>query len=176
MDAMQDEWALRARAHATGAVFLAIVATIVVAGASWYLLAPMRWPSVQGEVLSSAFISSSGNDTWGASIEYAYEVDGRSFVSERLSLFRSAGKYDAGSGQWIWEDRRLVEEHPRGSAIMVYVDPSDPARSVVVAHANMPGLWGAGAVLGVLWVLAGSLCMRLRRLERCEGPAVDGWA
>lgn len=159
----EDEGRLRAKSQAFGATTLAALATVVAVVAAACLLAPMGWARAQGVVLSSAFINASGNDTRGASVQYQYEVDGHTYINDRLSLFRSAGKYDAGSGQWMWDDRRLVNEHPQGSAIEVFYDPGTPSRSVVVAHANMPGLWGAGAVLSVMWVIAGNMCWKLRR-------------
>lgn len=162
----QDEGRLRAKSQAFGATTLAALATVVAVVAAAYLLAPMRWPRAQGVVLSSAFINASGNDTRGASVQYQYVIDGHTYINDRLSLFRSAGNYDVGSGQWLWDDQRLVDEHPQGSAIEVFYDPGTPSRSVVVAHANMPGLWGAGAVLAVMWIIAGNLCWKLRRC--CE--------
>lgn len=171
----QDEGRLRARSQAFGATTLAALATVVAVVAAAYLLAPMRWPRAQGVVLSSAFINASGNDTRGASVQYQYEVDGHTYINDRLSLFRSAGKYDVGSGQWLWDDQRLVDEHPQGSAIEVFYDPGTPSRSVVVAHANMPGLWGAGAVLAVIWTIAGNLCWKLRRANGASARNDEPW-
>lgn len=175
MDFDAEERRLRARSQAFGATTLAAIATIVGVGAAAYLLTPMSWPRVEGVVLSSVFINASGNDTRGASVQYQYEVDGRTFISDRLSLFRSSGKYDAGSGQWLWDDRHLVDEHPRGSTITVRYDPTTPSRSVIVAHANMPGLWGAGVVLSVMWIIAGNMCWKLRRSDRFGRTQAPEW-
>lgn len=170
-----EECQLRAKAQALGATTLAAIATVVGVGAAAYLLAPMTWPSVPGVVLSSAYVNTSGNDSRGATIQYQYEVEGRSFINDRLSLFRSAGRYDAGSGQWQWDDHRLVNEHPQGATIEVFYDPAMPSRSVVVAHANMPGLWGAGVVLSIMWIIAGNMCWRLRRSDAVGGTQAPEW-
>lgn len=151
-----------ARSRAFGVTLLAAAASVAAIAIGAYLLAPMRWPQADGIVLSSAWVDSSGNKTRGATLQYQYEVEGRSYMNDRLSLFRSSEKYDVGSGQWLWDDRRLVREHPRGSQITVRYDPSSPSRSVVVAHANMPGIWGAGVVLLVLWSIAIGQWIRAR--------------
>ena len=158
------------------ATLIAAVATLAAGAAAWYVLAPLRWPSTEGVVLSSAFVNRSGNDSHGATMRYTYQVNGVWLTGQRLSRFRSAEKYDAGSGQWIWMDRRLVDEHPRGSPIEVFYNPRKPADAVVVAHANMPGVWGAGGVLLVFWGIAGHLWLRSRSSNlTAEEVAEAGW-
>lgn len=143
---------LEGRSIAVSGFLLAGVATVAFAAALAYLLQPLRWPSTEGVVLSSSWMDATGNGSRGAVVAYEYEVDGTLHRSERLSLFRSANRYDAGSGQWLADDRRLVEDHPAGAPIEVRYDPDEPSRSVVVAHLNMPGIWGGAAILAVLWI------------------------
>lgn len=147
---------------------LACAVTLVVGCVLAYLLQPMLWPTTTGVVHTSLWVNTTGNDSRGACVNYSYEVDGRVFLSDQLSLFRTANDYDAGSGQWEWDDRRLVDEHPKGSAIEVRYDPVDPSRSVVVAHPNMPGVWVAGAIIGGFWAAAFSLA----GCERRRAPTV----
>lgn len=176
MDTDRQHLRMQMRSKAFGATILAGAATLAALGAGAYVLAPLGWPSTEGVVLSSAFVETSGNDTRGATVEYTYQVDGRWYTSDRLSRFRTAGKYDAGSGQWIWDDRRLVDDHPQGAAIEVYYSPGDPSRSVIVAHANMPGVWFAGVVLTVLWGIAGRLWVRSRSDDLSEEEVAQaGW-
>ncbi|MCC7388297.1 MAG: DUF3592 domain-containing protein [Phycisphaerales bacterium] len=176
MDTDRRHLRMQMKSKAFGAALLAGSATLAALGAGAFVLAPLGWPSTEGLVLSSAFVEASGNDSRGATVEYTYEVGGRWFTSDRLSRFRTAGKYDAGSGQWMWDDRRLVDNHPPGSAIEVFYSPGDPSRSVVVAHANMPGVWGAAAVLAVLWGIAGHLWLRARSDDLSEEEVAQaGW-
>lgn len=159
-------------APAWGATALALVASVVSAGAAAYLLGPMGWPATTGVVHSSIWMDTTGNDSRGACITYSYSVDGVPYHSDRLSLFRSSGKYDAGSGQWEWDERAMVRDHPSGSAIEVRYDPRQHSRSVVVAHANMPGVWGAGAVVALLWFIAGHTWLKALTARPGEEPGL----
>ncbi len=158
---------LHARAIAMTATLVAACATLVCAVAAAYLLQPLAWPKTEGVVEHSMWVTGTAEDAQGAAIAYRYVVNDVEYRSERLSLFASGGRANAGSGQWSWDERALVEQHRPGDPIIVRHDPSDPARAVVVATWNMPGLWIAAAVLALLWAFAAE-CWR-----RSRGPLTD---
>jgi hypothetical protein len=158
---------LHARAIAMTATLIAAGATLVGAGAAAYLLQPLGWPQTEGIVEHSAWVVGTTEESQGAAIGYRYVVDDIEYQSDRLSLFASGGRTRAGSGQWPWDERALVEEHGVGAPIVVRYDPADPARSVIVATWNMPGLWIAAGVLALAWGIAAE-CWR-----RSRGPLTD---
>ena len=158
---------LHARSIAMTATLVAAGATVIVAACAAYLLQPLAWPSTEGVVEHSTWVSGTAEESQGAAIAYRYVVDGADYRSERLSLFASGGRANAGSGQWSWDERTLVERHAPGDPIEVRYDPNDPSRAVVVATWNMPGLWIAAGVLLLAWGMAAE-CWR-----RSRGPLSD---
>ena len=157
---------MHARSIAATATVIAVLATVVIAGAVAWLMQPLRWPTTIGSVESSFWATNLPDEAQGASIVYVYEVDGTTHRGTRLSLMRFGGRADAGSGQWPWHERELVEQHPPGAPIEVRYDPRNPSNAVVVCRWNMPGFWAAGAVLAVVWGIA----LECRR--RSRGPLV----
>jgi hypothetical protein len=124
--------------------------------AGWYAykgISSRHWPSVTGFVLNSKFEKNpgSGNDvSYVAEIKYSYEIVGKTYTNDDLGYEREAADDDV---------RSLIQEHPDGSKITVYYDPSRPSRSIVI-----PGL-------GLMhWVLCAISAMPLFLLIPLSKP------
>ena len=79
--------------------------------------------------------------TYGLEVEYSYEVDGRPYSSDQISLVDWEDSTDS-SLQWK-ED--FEKAHPRFSSIDVYVDPNNPERTVLITGFSI----GSGAITNI---------------------------
>ncbi len=96
------------------------------------------WTPVPCTVVSSTVTTHSDSDgtTYGVEIVYRYEIDGRSYSSDRRS-FAVDGSSSGRSGK-----EKFVADHPPGKAMTCYVDPSDPASAVLDRGISASFLWG----------------------------------
>lgn len=96
------------------------------------------WSEVPCTVVSSSVTTHSDSDgtTYGVEIRYRYEVDGRSYTSDRRS-FAVDGSSSGRSGK-----EKFVANHPPGKAMTCYVDPADPASAVLDRGVSASFLWG----------------------------------
>ncbi len=84
------------------------------------------WVSAPGTVLASRVVSHDSDDgtTYSVDIFYEYESNGQTFRSNRYH-------FTTGSSSGYGGKKAIVNAHPPGKAITVYVDPSDPFEAVV---------------------------------------------
>lgn len=91
------------------------------------------WVETPAVVTASAVRSSRGDDgtTYRPYIAYAYTVDGRQYEGDRYDFWNvSSSGYESKA--------EIVRAHPVGSKIQIYVDPENPASSVMKREAG----WG----------------------------------
>lgn len=136
-------------------VFFAVVITVKLR----QVRAAARWPSVPGEIVSSA--PSSGQVTTHhatydesedkvevrnyARITYQYTVAGQPYTCSRLSVGEDLGNDDV---------EGKLQRYPVGRAVQVFYDPADPAKAVLerdlpqgCAKAGLIGLGLIGAII-----------------------------
>ena len=130
------------------------------------------WTELQCTVLESRVdqrqIGSDVEVEYGFFVVYGYSYEGIPFTSERYSLRGSPWSSSKDRAQ------RRVNKFPVGSTISCFVDPADPASSVLKMDSKAPGysLWfpsifiigGIGMILGAI---RGDLL--LKRLQKAEG-------
>lgn len=130
----------------------------------WQLIKGMRaknWPTVQGKVVNSRVTTSVSRDsdgdlstTYGAEIDYRYEVDGYEYSGDRRSFadYSSSNKRRA---------EKIVARFASGADVPVYYSPDDPQKSVLEPGINLvsvlflllPGIFVVVGVLGLLGAL-----------------------
>ena len=88
------------------------------------------WVPVEAQLLSGGYTSHSGDDTYTyeAYAQYTYDVQGRTFVADRVGL--SSGADNIGSYQQHMGSN-LSQAHARGESVLVYVDPNDPSQAII---------------------------------------------
>lgn len=119
------------------------------------------WSSVEGTITSSKTTvrtsshTSPGapgetNATYFAEIQYSFEINGLSQVSDKVSFSRSS--YGTES-----EARAVVDKYPAGSSVKVYYNPSNPTETILEAGltfaATLPLIIGL-ALLAIATLLA----------------------
>lgn len=114
-------------------LFFGVFALFGVAGTWFMLIQPLSllwqarsWDAKDCEVLSSQVQSHSSDDgyTYSIDIEYRYEVDGRTYTSDRYHFM-------GGSSSGYEGKAEVVERHPPGAVVTCYVDPDDPTQAVL---------------------------------------------
>lgn len=122
-------------------------------------LVPYVWDETQCRILASSIVepASSREIEYGLEVKYVYEYDGREHVSERVGM------------SWTGDpDYRAVFElfrtYREGAAATCYVDPSDPARAVLIHHVQ----WFVAPLMliPILMIFGGVLGMRSPRRTR----------
>ena len=88
--------------------------------------ASKKWPPVQGKVVESGTMRMSGIEgvATAASVKYTYQVDGREYVSSRISM----GQYGTGGGEHA---KAEAAKYPAGKIVTVHYDPKNPAQAVL---------------------------------------------
>jgi len=88
------------------------------------------WVPVEARLLSGGYTSHRGDDsyTYEAYARYTYNVQGQTFVADRVGL--SSGSDNIGSYQQQIGNK-LSGAHSRGESILVYVDPNDPSQAII---------------------------------------------
>jgi hypothetical protein len=127
-------------------------------------LRSMGWEQMPGTVVSSEVEDAwdTTGERYAGRVVYTYEVDGVTYEGNQLDLRGSAyvgNREDA---------ERLLLPYPVGASVMLYVNPADPARSVL--DRSVPSaIWafvGLGSVLMLL-----SLGLGIRHFaNRHESP------
>lgn len=114
------------------------------------------WPSADGTVISGEVAvvhSTKGASKSKPIIRYSYSVDGQEYESDRYSSTVARG-----SSFWAKE---VVDQHPAGSAIKVYYNPENPAKSLLDRGFQKDDLVMTFLSLGILamlgYVLKGQL-------------------
>lgn len=106
------------------------------------------WPSTVGEVIHSKpqSFSTSYFTTHDARITYRYWVDGRKYVSSRVT----PETLGFGSRR---EAVEVVERFPAGGPVKVYYDPKKPGRAVLLPGKRTAGSFPTGFLLTIAFVL-----------------------
>lgn len=88
--------------------------------------AAKQWVEVDAVVESSQIRSHRGEDstTYSADILYRYEFDGRTYQSNEYDLFSTSSSNRR-------SHQKIVDDHPEGKTITVFVDPQNPSQSLV---------------------------------------------
>lgn len=133
--------------------------------------AAAHWVETPAQVTASAVRSSRGDDstTYRPYIAYAYTVDGREYEGDRYDFWSvSSSGYEGKAA--------IVREHPVGREIRVYVDPADPALSVIKREAG----WGIlfPTLFPLIFMVVGcSVFVAAARMGRDAAPArANGFA
>lgn len=119
--------------------------------------ASLRWPVVPGTVLEARFDESEwyedGDEgtTWSAHLHYQYVVEGRRYLSRRLTWWSTRGMAQD-------EAYALLQGIQRGSVVDVHYDPRCPEQAVVFPHVHAenprtPVLWLLVAVCALAWAM-----------------------
>ncbi len=125
-----------------------------------WMIGPVRarsWSPVTATVVSSTVRRHESTDsdghhsiTWKLDILYRYDVDGRSYLSNRYGFIGgSSSGYDGKND--------IAKSLPRGSTVTAWVDPSDPTRAVL--ERGFTALHFLG-LLPLLFVLLGAVMLR----------------
>jgi len=89
--------------------------------------ASKKWPVAAGVVVFSGTEAKSslgdGPATY-AKVRYEYEVEGRKYSSERISI----GQYGTGGGGHA---KAEAAKYPVGAIVKVFYDPADPSQAVL---------------------------------------------
>lgn len=115
-------------------LLLGVVFTLVGGGISYFLVikpllnirAAESWQPVPATVVSSQVKTHHDSDgnTYSVDILYEYEQQGQTYRSNRYSFF-------GGSSSAYHSKKRIVDHHPTGKQITIYVDPQNPASAVI---------------------------------------------
>ena len=148
-------------------VLFFLVFAVVGGGILWFLLvrpmtkviAAQSWPPVPCTVVESRVDESSGDDgsTYKVLVHAAFVYDG----SEHKAPYDFSGSVYSGG----YDDKaEIVARYPVGSRTTCYVNPDNPAESVIsrqLSGSYFFGLFGLlfflPGVLGMFWVLSGGL-------------------
>ncbi len=108
----------------------------------------LNWPKVTGTIITSEL------ETWtrprskgppirmfGATIRFAYEVDGKPYESDQVQL--GGTRETSLSGEF----ERLVARYPEGKRVPVHYDPRDPA-TAVIEPGKLGGIFNMAMVAG----------------------------
>ncbi|TDA67092.1 MAG: DUF3592 domain-containing protein [Chloroflexi bacterium] len=114
----------------------------------------LSWPSVDGTVLESRVITSpstdddGGVDTYRPYVKYEYEVGGTKYTHDkmRLGMVFSTSK--------LKTSQEAVVRYPVGRAVKVFVNPANPADSVL----EQKGSSTATLIIGIVLLVIG-LCV-----------------
>jgi hypothetical protein len=110
-------------------IFLAIGLALLIRGGRALILRrkSAAWPTVAGTIVASQIHENRGDDgsTYQANLTYEYRVGGRTYRGRRLEW--TGGVADG----LLPRHQRIVSAYPRGQAVTVCYDPTDPSRSAL---------------------------------------------
>jgi hypothetical protein len=114
----------------------------------------LQWPAVSGTIMQcdAQYRRYSGHGGWRVSISYRYQVNGQSYVGNRVSLWNPNG------GGPPDEVNTFAADHPPRSNVIVYYDPLHPETAVLEPGAdegtNRLLIW-CGSIIFVLmfWIV-----------------------
>ncbi len=103
----------------------------------WNIWRARSWGAVPCRILSSEVKQNRGNkgSTYQAVIKYAYQVDGRSFASERYDFFGVSSSGYTGK-------KRLIDRYPPGADATCFVNPEAPDEAVLHRGPTHSLWWG----------------------------------
>lgn len=106
------------------------------------------WKEVPCTITSSRVESHRGDDstTYSIDIRYRYQWDGRDMTGDQFN-------FQPGSSSSIEWKRAVVKQHPAGRDTVCFVNPEDPAESVL--SRELDNDWWFGLIPGI-FILAGS--------------------
>lgn len=86
-----------------------------------------KWPQAKARILSSHVEQKTGSEStlYSSVVRYAYTIDGRSYESDRLSVYPRWSSSNKGPHQ------EFVARFPRDREVDVWVNPRDPADAVL---------------------------------------------
>ena len=142
-------------------LFGAIFAAVGLAVLKPLVLTPLQktkdaqtWHSLPATVVSSKVKSHTSDDstTYSPYIAYRYEVNGEEYLGDRYSFM-------GGSSSGYEGKAAIVRQYPKGRTFNVYVNPADPAESVINRDASRSLFVGLIPLLffavGVIIIIAG---------------------
>lgn len=105
-----------------------------------------QWPAVRGEVLESKLRShtSDNKESWSCSVEYAYEVDGRSYHGDRIAY-----GYNGTNNKSMHSN--LHEKLSSSRYVRVYYNPQDPSVSTLATGVHRSAL--LPVIFGAAWLV-----------------------
>jgi hypothetical protein len=116
--------------------------------------ASQGWPSTIGQINESRVSHSVYTDTDGDSrdsytpyVEYTYQVAGQTYTGREITFGFKQGFSNASKAQ------AMLAKFPVGAQVNVYYDPADPQQAVLERQA---GGYGAGLVLGIIFLVIGA--------------------
>ena len=131
------------------------------------LLSATTWEERPATVKASTVRSWNTDDgtSHSADVLYEYEIDGRRWISNRRSFFpMSSSDYD--------DSKAIVDRYPEGSSTSCFVDPNDPAKSVLDHGFQLVYLIG---LFPLVFLLAGvCLIIHALRTRLAAVPASPG--
>ncbi len=113
--------------------------------------ASLTWPSVEGSVLESGFVTAGSGTkrTTSAEIQYRYSVDGESYQNSRIRF----GAHGSGTGPGRWG---ALGRMAKGEPLTVFYDPQSPQQATLETGQTSRSL-GLLAAAGVLVLFGGLL-------------------
>lgn len=119
------KWLLRVLGFGFSAVGL-LATWFILVGPVMQIQRAKSWMPVPGTVVASRVVAHRGTDstTYRVEMRYEYEVDGRTLRGDRYHFM--TGSSSGRSGK-----QAIVDAHPPGKEITVYVNPADPSDAVV---------------------------------------------
>jgi hypothetical protein len=144
---------------------MAVVAFAMGASGFQRTRAQADWLPVPGTVTSSEVVSviipsPASRRADAVRIIYEYQVEGAVYVSDRVNLNPVAINADSDEG------RRQLATYPVGAAVTVYINPADPAESVLEREPSPEGIMAGMVLAGMaatMWLLGFVFGRELRR-------------
>lgn len=113
-------------------------------------IASAKWPSTEGEIISSyveevmnADPEGGGGVSWHPRVSYRYSVVGREYTSKNIEAA------NIGLGTSHQYAREVVERYPMGAQVKVHYDPGNPGVAVLE-----PGIPNNIGLLGIVIMVA----------------------
>jgi hypothetical protein len=113
------------------------------------------WSYTTGRVIESKLLRASkqgGSRGRMASVKYVYTVNGNNYQNDRISYLHSLGYNTV-------PNREFVNNHPVGTQIKVYYDPSEPSHSTLIPGRSSRSDGYGVFVTGIIMVLASSVLL-----------------
>ncbi|MDX1951586.1 MAG: DUF3592 domain-containing protein [Verrucomicrobiota bacterium] len=182
---MNESLRVKRRAPLQGSIFLILFGLIwtgVTAGLDYNFgrnifkqIQAHSFPTTQGKIIHVALEKRNArkSETYIPVIRFAYEVNGRSYTSEKF-------RFDHGPSSSRSYSRRIVAENPKDSTALVYYNPNNPGEGILY-----PGIDGSDLFVlmfmlpfnliafGILFALVGSFIRKDRNEETGGIPAAS---
>lgn len=132
-------------------IFVIIGGVVVLIGLNSLVYANQSdtWPFIEGVIVDSEMEyhrSNEGGGTYHARVLYDYRVGGELFTGDRVA-YGDYGSSDASHA------RSIVNRYPKGQAVYVYYDPSEPKESVLETGVKAQAFFLP--VFGLVFLIAG---------------------